>query len=573
MANQGAYPPFTRDTNGNILVKITNAGALQTPWLSNINAAGFLLNNLGTPVASTDAATKAYVDAFVSGLFPLTACVVASTTALTVTYANGTAGVGATLTNAGALVAFSLDGVSPSINQRVLIKDQASGLQNGIYTLTTVGSGAVAWVLTRATDFDTAAEILEGSYTNITSGTANSGSVWLFTTSSPVVVGTTALTFSSFGAFGTMAAQNANAVVITGGTINGTVIGGSTPAAATFTTAAATTFTGALAGNASTSTSTVAVQSVNEATDTTCFPLFISASGTQTLPALNNTGLTYNSNTNNLGCTTFTGALVGNASTSTSSTNATNTTNTAITDDTSTNATTYPTWVTANTGNLPQKVTSTKLSFNPSTGVITATGFAGALTGNVTGNVSGTAATVTGATQSAITQCGTFVTGQLVKSGTGTATGGIQTTINVNTTPASNTTTGETDLMSYTIPANSLSAVGKTVRVTCWGNEANNVNAKTVQTYIGGTSINSATLLTSALGVWKTVTLFVCTGSNTQSYFSETIRLNVSAQDISARVQGTLAKTDTSDIIFKTTGTGGATSDITQTGMIVEFLN
>jgi len=53
---------------------------------------------------------------------------------------------------------------------------------------------------------------------------------------------------------------------------------------------------------------------------------------------------------------------------------ATNATNTAITDDTSTNATVYPTWVTANTGNLPQKVTSTKLTFNPSTGVLTATG-------------------------------------------------------------------------------------------------------------------------------------------------------------------------------------------------------
>jgi len=57
-----------------------------------------------------------------------------------------------------------------------------------------------------------------------------------------------------------------------------------------------------------------------------------------------------------------------------SATNATNTTNVAITDDTSTNATMYPVWVTTNTGNLPAKVTSTKLSFNPSTGVLTATG-------------------------------------------------------------------------------------------------------------------------------------------------------------------------------------------------------
>jgi hypothetical protein len=145
--------------------------------------------------------------------------------------------------------------------------------------------------------------------------------------------------------------------------------------------------------------------------------------------------------------------------------------------------------------------------------------------------------------------------------------------INVNTTPVSNTSTGETDLMTYTLPANSLSAVGKAVRVTCWGNQANNANAKTVQTYIGGTSINTATLLASSLGIWRVQTLFICTGSSTQSYFSETVRLNVSAQDVATRVSGTLAKTDTAGIILKLTGTGGATTDITQAGMLVEFLN
>ena len=69
--------------------------------------------------------------------------------------------------------------------------------------------------------------------------------------------------------------------------------------------------------------SSPAVETANEATDTTCFPLFVTASGTQTLQAKNNTGLTYNSNTNNLGATTFTGALSGNATTATSATTAT----------------------------------------------------------------------------------------------------------------------------------------------------------------------------------------------------------------------------------------------------------
>lgn len=66
------------------------------------------------------------------------------------------------------------------------------------------------------------------------------------------------------------------------------------------------------------------------------------------------------------------GSCTGNAATATDATNAANT---GITDDTTTNATMYPTWVTANTGNLPQKATSTKLSFNPSTGLLTSTSF------------------------------------------------------------------------------------------------------------------------------------------------------------------------------------------------------
>jgi len=69
--------------------------------------------------------------------------------------------------------------------------------------------------------------------------------------------------------------------------------------------------------------------------------------------------------------TTFVGALTGNASTATSATSATNATNVGITDDTTTNATVYPTWVTSTTGNLPEKTSSTKLKFNPSTGALT----------------------------------------------------------------------------------------------------------------------------------------------------------------------------------------------------------
>jgi hypothetical protein len=105
--------------------------------------------------------------------------------------------------------------------------------------------------------------------------------------------------------------------------------------------------------------------------------------------------LTFNPSTGILTATGFSGPLTGNVTGNCSGT-ATNTTNTAITNDTTTAATMYPTWVTANTGNMPQKVSSSKLFFVPSTGILTATGFSGSLTGNVTGNCSGSSGSCTG---------------------------------------------------------------------------------------------------------------------------------------------------------------------------------
>ncbi len=145
--------------------------------------------------------------------------------------------------------------------------------------------------------------------------------------------------------------------------------------------------------------------------------------------------------------------------------------------------------------------------------------------------------------------------------------------IAVNTTPAANVTTGETDLMSYSLPTNSLSAAGKGIRITCWGTTANNVNAKTLQTYFGGTSINSAPLLINAVNVWKTVTTIFSTGTDTQSYATESIRISATSLDVAARATGTLAIDDGAPIITKSTGTATATNDITQTQMLVEFFN
>jgi hypothetical protein len=104
--------------------------------------------------------------------------------------------------------------------------------------------------------------------------------------------------------------------------------------------------------------------------------------------------------------TTFVGALTGNASSATTATTATNATNTAITDDTTTATSVYPTWVTTTTGNLPQKTASTKLSFVPSTGVLSATSFSGAGTG-----LTGTASSLSIGGNSATVTNGVYTTG------------------------------------------------------------------------------------------------------------------------------------------------------------------
>ena len=129
----------------------------------------------------------------------LTDARVATTGALTVTYANGTAGVGATLTNAGAQAALSIDSVTLSVNDRVLVKNQASTLQNGVYSVTDVGSGSTNWILTRVTDFDAPSEMVAGTQISITAGTTNINTKWILS-ATVSAVGTDPVTFTATAA-------------------------------------------------------------------------------------------------------------------------------------------------------------------------------------------------------------------------------------------------------------------------------------------------------------------------------------------------------------------------------------
>lgn len=123
-------------------------------------------------------------------------CFAATTTNLNFTiYNNGTAGVGATITNnAPTLTPFSVDGVIPVINSRILVKDQTSAFQNGIYTLTTPGTSSIPWVLTRATDYNKPTLIHNGDLILLTNGNLNANTRWV-QTSTVTTIGTSNITF------------------------------------------------------------------------------------------------------------------------------------------------------------------------------------------------------------------------------------------------------------------------------------------------------------------------------------------------------------------------------------------
>lgn len=163
--------------------------------------------------------------------------------------AQANSGVGATLTNAGANSAISIDGISLTTTDRVLVQGQTNAFENGVYTVTTVGNGSTAWVLTRATDSDTYGPddnttAAAGDYYFVQEGSSYAGSSYVLT--SPVgeiVFGYTDIVYTQFSAAGSYSAGSG--ITITGTTISAntdnvttTIVGGNivVKASAQFTT-------------------------------------------------------------------------------------------------------------------------------------------------------------------------------------------------------------------------------------------------------------------------------------------------------------------------------------------------
>jgi len=311
VANQRA---MFNGTTGNLLLNT----ATDTGYRLNVNGTSYfggastfgstvLLN--ANPTLALQAATKQYVDSAVSTGFTVhTPAVYGTTGALPANiYNNGASGVGATLT---AVVngALSVDGSVVVVGQRILVRNEVAAANNGCYVVTQVGTAGTPYILTRATDFNTAAagNIANNAYFFITSGATQAGDSYVLSQTAAITVGTTALPFTLF----------ADQAVYSGGTnitVAGQIISVTGTIAATLGgTGTSTVTTGDLLyGSATNTWSKLGLGAAYKS-------LVVNASGTQlewNAVALNQTTAVsgqLNVSNGGTGASTLTGYLVGN---------------------------------------------------------------------------------------------------------------------------------------------------------------------------------------------------------------------------------------------------------------------
>jgi hypothetical protein len=521
---------------GNVAAgNLTTTGVLSVTGTGVSSIAGNLdmtsntIINLASPTNPNDAATKQYVDDVAQGLHTHDSCNAATQTTLatisggTVTYSNGTDGVGATLTTTGSYT--TIDGVTLSNGMRILVKNEANTAHNGIYDRTS------STVLTRSSDFDTPTEMAGGDFTFVNAGTLYDNTGWVMP--DPVTtVGTSPVVWVQFSGAGTYTAGtgltltgsvfsvNASQTQVTSvGTLGSLAVTGNITAG----NVSATTFTGALSGAATTA-----------GTVTTAAQPNITSVGTLTSLAV-----TGNISAGNVSATTFTGALSGAA----------------------TSATTAGTVTTAAQPNITSVGTLTSLSVtgNITAGNVSATTFTGALSGAAT-----TAGTVTTAAQGNITSLGTL---------TGLGVNGTVTAVNI---------TANTGV--FTGNGSGLSAIAG-ANVT--GTVASATNAGTVTTAAQGniTSVGTLTGLgvngtITAVNITANTGVFAGSGANLTTLNGSNIStgtiaqarlanssLTVNGTAISLGGSGTITATATNAL---TIGTGlGGTSYNGSTGVTI----
>jgi len=316
------------------------------------------------PTSGNDIVNKTYADAIASGIHFHEAVDLATTAALPAnTYNNGTSGVGATLTG-NANGALSVDSTLTVVANRILVKNEVSSANNGVYVVTQVGSAGTPYILTRAADFDTVGtgvdQIDEGDFFLVTSGTANVNTAWVQQTAPPITIGTTAIVFQQFS----------TPITYSPGT------GLSESPAYTFNIANTAVTSGAY-GSAS-SVATFSVNAQGQLTLAASTPIAIAANQiTSGVVAVANggtgvstlTGLAYGNGTSAF--TAATGAEIVAAIGSSAVTNATNAANVTTT-ATSTNSDFFIPFVAASTTGNQGLGVDAGITYNPSTNALTA---------------------------------------------------------------------------------------------------------------------------------------------------------------------------------------------------------
>ena len=148
---------FSVDASQTQITSVGNLNGLVIAGSQTINMGNNKVTNVSDPTSAQDSATKAYVDSVAQGLHVLEACRLATTE--NITNLTGT---------------LTIDSVSTSVGNRILVKDQSTASQNGIYI---VASGG--W--SRSSDFDTVSDIAAGDFTFVTEGTVNGNHGYVMT--------------------------------------------------------------------------------------------------------------------------------------------------------------------------------------------------------------------------------------------------------------------------------------------------------------------------------------------------------------------------------------------------------
>ena len=180
--------------------------ATQTALDAKLNLSGGTLTGVltlsGAPTSDLHAATKQYVDGLAAGINFHQPVVAATSGNLAGTYNNGTNGVGATLTRASNGSIGTIDGATVSVGNRILLRAQTDAKENGVYTVTAVGSVSAPWVITRAADADNnpSGELATGDFVFVTSGSTNGSKGFIVSTTGTITIGTTEITYAQFNA-------------------------------------------------------------------------------------------------------------------------------------------------------------------------------------------------------------------------------------------------------------------------------------------------------------------------------------------------------------------------------------